>query len=215
MNEITRKNESSRTFSTLLIRSMNLIRIFPPHMRFRFAISLVFAAMGAGFIFPLLLIASSLASKEIPSSDFFSTPLNFEGCIELVPLSNGKIKARISGLKQINELFPSGTITRLMAVDLDRDGDLDLLVNTRSSGLEIWYNDGCGHFSRNPFPQIRSGTVSGALFESTECSSSLCQGPDAHYITLPLLIEIFSITRPLHFSTGFFFQGFSRPPPLS
>ncbi len=184
-------------------------------MRPRSPISLVCAVLSVISLFPFLLTASSFHPYEIHSSEGFFTVSNFEGRNDLVSLSEGKIRVRILGRKLICEVLPPGTITRLMAADVDRDGDLDLLVHTHSSGLEIWYNDGCGHFSRNPFPQIGSGSVSGDFSESTECSSSLCQEPKAHYFALPLSIEIFGTARPSHFSTGFFFRSFSRPPPLS
>jgi hypothetical protein len=38
-------------------------------------------------------------------------------------------------------------VVGLLAVDMDRDGDTDLLTLTLAGRLRIWRNDGLGHFS--------------------------------------------------------------------
>jgi hypothetical protein len=184
-------------------------------MRFRLSTSWICASISVFFFFPSWFAASSFSPDKFPSPGVFFTLSNYAGCCKLDFSTEGEIGANIPGFSQIHELFPPGTLTRLMAADVDCDGDLDLLVNTRSSGLLIWYNDGCGHFTRNPLPQYCSGAFSGAFFEPTECSSSLCQEPASHFFVLPLSNEISSPARPLRFSNGFFFRGFSRPPPIS
>jgi hypothetical protein len=54
-----------------------------------------------------------------------------------------------------------GPVVGLFAVDMDRDGDTDLLTLTLAGRLRIWRNDGRGHFS--PDIVVPRGLFGGSL----------------------------------------------------
>lgn len=44
-------------------------------------------------------------------------------------------------------LAPGAHVVSAVAIDIDHDGDLDLVASTREDVLVVWINDGNGHFS--------------------------------------------------------------------
>jgi FG-GAP-like repeat len=59
---------------------------------------------------------------------------------------------------------PLGRVLRAIAVDVDRDGDLDVLVSTREEPVVVWLNDGAGHFTRQR-PATAPSLTSETAFE--------------------------------------------------
>jgi hypothetical protein len=48
----------------------------------------------------------------------------------------------------VARLPPGAHVLRAVAVDVDRDGDLDVIATTTDDILAVWVNEGEGHFSR-------------------------------------------------------------------
>jgi hypothetical protein len=62
---------------------------------------------------------------------------------------------------------PSRHVLRSIAIDLDRDGDLDVIASTAEELLVVWLNDGLGHLvaeQPGPSPWLRA---TGLLMQST------------------------------------------------
>jgi hypothetical protein len=166
----------------------------------------------------LLLFLHFLSAANVPASPIdtlekLSLQLNFDNCHKLIIVSDGTIQLDISGYSPGDAVFLRKSPAHLLAADIDRDGDLDLLLPAGPVGLQIWYNDGSGHYSRKHSPLIGSCFYSGLFFESSECSPFLSIGPQTYFISLSLSIATFIRSRPFTLSTGFFYRGFSRPPP--
>jgi hypothetical protein len=48
------------------------------------------------------------------------------------------------------DLARTGPLARVVASDIDRDGDIDVVANVGTLDLIVWTNDGAGHFTRMP-----------------------------------------------------------------
>ena len=63
----------------------------------------------------------------------------------------GLLAARLSRTRHWLRVDASDPIIRIVVVDLDRDGDSDVVAETRHSGLFLWINNGRGRFAfRSP-----------------------------------------------------------------
>ena len=70
--------------------------------------------------------------------------------------SAGVLAARLSQSRHWLRFGTSEPIIRVVVVDLDRDGDSDVVAETRHSGLYFWINKGRGRFAlRWPRPMLR------------------------------------------------------------
>jgi hypothetical protein len=58
------------------------------------------------------------------------------------------VQLRLSGFRQDRLLAVPEQIFGLIAVDIDRDGDVDLVANLAHGGVIVWLNDGHGRFDR-------------------------------------------------------------------
>ncbi len=77
--------------------------------------------------------------------------LNGDGRLELVALGYTQVFALLAPVWQPRVIFDSGggRFLHCIAVDWDRDGDLDLAVGSFSQGLVLWFeNMGGGRFTR-------------------------------------------------------------------
>jgi hypothetical protein len=182
-------------------------------MRSRFYLHNFYLVVLALFLFPYFLSAANAPVGPIDTLEKLSFQLNFDNCHKLIFVSDGTIQLDISGYNPGDTVFLRKSPAHLLAADIDRDGDLDLLLPAGPVGLQIWYNDGRGHYSRNQSPLIGSCFYSGLFFESSECLPFLSVGPQTYFISLSLSSATFIRSRPFTLSTGFFYRGFSRPPP--
>ncbi|MGH9429469.1 MAG: hypothetical protein ACRD2L_24550 [Terriglobia bacterium] len=64
--------------------------------------------------------------------------------------NRAQIQIFVSGLSRSNRIVLDEKIVRVVAIDVDRDGDSDLVALTRAPCLLVWLNDGRGHF----FPRV-------------------------------------------------------------
>lgn len=55
-----------------------------------------------------------------------------------------------AGFAATVDLATSSRFVRVVANDIDRDGDLDVVASVGTLELQVWTNDGAGHFSRLP-----------------------------------------------------------------
>lgn len=69
----------------------------------------------------------------------------------------------------------SNQFVRVVADDVDRDGDIDVVASLDSLDLAVWKNDGAGHFTRQPSsrptslqPQPPAPSVDGDPLSSSE-----------------------------------------------
>jgi len=68
----------------------------------------------------------------------------------------GLLAARLSRTRHWLRVEASDPIIRIVVVDLDRDGDSDVVAETRHSGLYFWINKGRGRFAfRSPHARLR------------------------------------------------------------
>ena len=68
----------------------------------------------------------------------------------------GLLAARLSRTRHWLRVDASDPIIRIVVVDLDRDGDSDVVAETRHSGLYLWINKGSGRFAfRSPRQRLR------------------------------------------------------------
>jgi len=59
----------------------------------------------------------------------------------------GLLAVRLSGTRRWLRLGTNDLIVRLVVVDIDRDGDPDVVAETQHSGLHFWINKGRGRFT--------------------------------------------------------------------
>ena len=55
-----------------------------------------------------------------------------------------------AGFAAAVDLATSSQFVRVVADDIDRDGDIDVVASDGTLNLLVWENDGAGHFSRRP-----------------------------------------------------------------
>ena len=68
----------------------------------------------------------------------------------------GLLAARLSRTRHWLRVEAADQIIRIVVVDLDRDGDSDVVAETRHSGLYFWVNKGRGRFAfRSPHARLR------------------------------------------------------------
>lgn len=68
----------------------------------------------------------------------------------------GLLAARLSRTRHWLRGGTSDALIRIVVVDLDRDGDSDVVAETRHSGLYFWINNGRGRFAfRSPHSRVR------------------------------------------------------------
>ena len=60
----------------------------------------------------------------------------------------GLFAARLSEPRHWLHWNADDPIVRIVVVDVDRDGDSDVVAETRHAGLHFWINSGRGHFAR-------------------------------------------------------------------
>ena len=68
----------------------------------------------------------------------------------------GLLAARLSRTRHWLRGGTSDAVIRVIVVDLDRDGDSDVVAETRHSGLYFWINNGRGRLAfRSPHSRVR------------------------------------------------------------
>jgi hypothetical protein len=68
----------------------------------------------------------------------------------------GLLAARLSRTRHWLRVEANDPIIRIVVVDIDRDGDSDVVAETRHSGLYFWINQGRGRFAfRSPHARLR------------------------------------------------------------
>src|SRR5947208_1875586 len=88
----------------------------------------------------------------VTRADFNSDGIADNARLVQQDFKRAQIQIFVSGSRS-NKIGLDEKIVRVVAIDVDRDGDSDLVALTRAPRLLVWLNDGRGHFSlRAPCP---------------------------------------------------------------
>ena len=101
------------------------------------------------FIVAALCGFATLAVPNVAQADSFKADLDGDGIHDRIEVTGGsrELAIRFSSTRRWQRLQTTDPIVRFVVADLDRDGDPDLVANTRQSGFQIWINKGRGLFS--------------------------------------------------------------------
>jgi hypothetical protein len=86
--------------------------------------------------------------------------LDGDGVHDRIAISRrpGVLALRLSGARRSLYLRANDFIVRFVVADIDRDGDADVVAETRRSGLRFWINKGGGRFALQS-PHVRPRTL--------------------------------------------------------
>ena len=100
----------------------------------------------------ILAAICSLAALLVPSlaqADTVRADLDGDGVRDRVEFKRGsrEFAIRFSSTQQWQRLRVHDLIVTFVLADVDRDGNPDLVANTRTSGVHVWINKGRGFFA--------------------------------------------------------------------
>lgn len=151
----------------------------------------------------VLLIAALLGYAHTASANPLRIDLDRDGIRDIVWITHGPVRPGLSlwlsSTQQFTRLRSRSAIRTVMAADLDRDGQLDLVasIGARSSRLQVWKNVGGGFLEplrrpRHPrkvrlarhhrgrvadLPENPPSTVASRIFEHVVTASELSYFP--------------------------------------
>jgi hypothetical protein len=100
----------------------------------------------------ILATLCGLGALLVPSfahADALGADLDGDGIHDRIEIRHGsrELAIRSSATRRWQRLPINDQIVRFVVTDVDRDGDPDLVANTRQSGVRVWINKGRGLFS--------------------------------------------------------------------
>jgi hypothetical protein len=100
----------------------------------------------------ILAAICSLAALLVPSlaqADTVRADLDGDGVRDRIEFKreSREFAIRFSSTQQSQRLRVNDLIVTFVLADVDRDGDPDLVANTRTSGVHVWINKGRGFFA--------------------------------------------------------------------
>ena len=111
-------------------------------------------------------------------------------------LDRSQIQICVSGFFRSNKIVVDEKIVRVVVIDIDRDGDSDLIALTRAPRLLVWLNDGRGHFSsRTPCPPFEPPAKS---FLNPDSDSETPVSPSLPLAGPTLKAEVYSYSNFSH-----------------
>lgn len=100
----------------------------------------------------------ALVAPAAAGADPLRADVDGEGVHDRIDLSRSPalLAARLARTRHWQRFGVNDPIIRIVVVDLDRDGDSDVVAETRDSGLYFWINKGRGRFTlRWPHSKVR------------------------------------------------------------
>jgi hypothetical protein len=99
------------------------------------------------------LLIPRAAQAECPRAD-----LDGDRVPDRIELSRrpGELAVLLSATHRWERLHAGDLIVKFVVTDVDRDGDPDLVVSTRRSGLQVWINKGRGFFFSTRSRQLKT-----------------------------------------------------------
>ena len=92
---------------------------------------------------------AALLAPNLAQADSLRADLDGDGIHDRIEFRDGsrELAIRFSATRRWQRLHANDQIVRFEVADVDRDGDPDLVANTRQFGLQIWINKGRGLFA--------------------------------------------------------------------